>query len=573
MIVSDFLHPLNQVDVYAELMFWLGFFFFNFSLFAFNYFINIREAAFLPIKKTIVQGGFFVSSNADFFRFSIDISLLILLIRFSSTLNGVLVISGYYCFLLIFNTYHYSFNKIYQVNPILLNDLKLIKNGAGILWDESKIKFVSGVSLLIFAAIVLTVSLKNYLIFASSLPPNLVTTIATILFILVFSTALMRKGYKHKEEVFYRFLIHFLRLGRHGVESYKLTNKRRKLNLDTLKKHRKLKIEFREEPNVYLLFIESYGSILLKQPYLSKIFTEKVYQFKQGLKGYGWGCKTNFSSSVSLIGPSWMAYSSLLLGTRIDTNFYYEFLLNEKRIYEYDSLMKIFKNHGYLCFNLNATKFKKGVNVPLDQIKNFYGIDKFILRQDIEYNGTKYGFTENPPDQYVINYAYDEYLRNLSKPFVLFYLTKNSHTPFYSPVFVRNWKELRNTPDQLVGHNFLQKPDLKDYILAIDYQLEFLADFIVQKGKGNDVFLVIGDHQPHGLCNQSDGPETIVHVISKDADFLSEFDQYGFRDTIEKLNNPVKHEAMYSIFLRSFVKTYGKVDQEIPDYEPNGIEF
>ncbi len=564
-----------QSDGFQELIFWLGFLFFNFSLFAFNYFINIKEADFIPLKQLLTKGrrGIFISLNADFFRFSIDLSILILLVRYNIISSGMSLIVGYYAFLLIFNIYHYSFNKIYQISPIILNDLRLLKNGAGILWDESKIKMILGISTLILTTVTLSFFLSRYLEFTLTIIPNQSTHIITTMYLVLFSTALIRKGYGHNTEVWHRYLIHLLRLGRHFIASFQLFRAKNRFNFETLNLHRRLKVKFREKPNIYLLFIESYGSILLKHPQLSKSYNKKFDEFTNALKKSKWECKTNCSSSVSLVGPSWLAYTSVLFGNRVDTNFYYEYLLNEKRFNEFDTMTKMLQNHGYWSYNLNATKFKNGVNVPLKQMKEFYGIDQFILKDDIHYHGTKFGFTECPPDQFVLNYAYEYFLKKQSKPYVLFYLTKNSHTPFVTPDIVKNWNELNNSPDLLIGNHFLQDPSLENYSKAMDYQLDFLQDFIIRNGKGNDIFMLIGDHQPHVISKISDGTETLVHVISRNEEFLSEFESYGFRDSLDSLENPVKHEALYSIFLRSFIKTYGEGNQKLPDYEPNGLQL
>lgn len=569
------IHILHESDIFQELIFWLGFLFFNFSLFAFNYFINFKEADFFPIKQLLTKGsrGVFVSANPDFFRFSIDLSILILLVRYGFIPTFIFSITVYYGFLIIFNTYHYSFNKIYHVNPIILNDLKLLKNGVGILWDESKLKLIFGLSSLTTSMLLLCAFLLRYLEFARTLFSNYTSKFITAAIIVVFIIALIKKGYKRYSEVWHRYLIHALRLGLHIVESYKLLRINQVFKDEPLQKHRRLKVKFHEKPNIYLLFIESYGSILLKNSELREPYENNFEKFKNQLDELQWGCKTNFSASVSLNGPSWLAYTSVLLGMRVDTNFYYDYLLRENRFNKFDTFTRILQNQGYFSYNLNATKFKAGVNVPISEIEKLYGINQFILRSDIPYHGERFGFTECPPDQYVLNYAHEHYLNIQSGPFVLFYLTKNSHSPFSSPNFVENWKDLNKTQDILSENSFLQNPRLENYSKSIDYQLDFIQDFIVNKGNDKDIFLLIGDHQPHGLCTQADGPETLVHVISKNTNFLSEFDEYGFQDSIENLKSPVKHEALYSIFLRSFIKTYGEPGQELPKYEPDGLQL
>ena len=129
----EILQLLHDSLAFKEVVFWCGFLFFNFSLFAFNYIIHSKEAEFFPFKTILVKGkgGIFISANPDIFRFSIDVSLLIFLVRYGIIMSKLWIIVVYYGFLLVFNAYHYAFNKIYKVKPIIINDLKLIKNGIG----------------------------------------------------------------------------------------------------------------------------------------------------------------------------------------------------------------------------------------------------------------------------------------------------------------------------------------------------------------------------------------------------------------------------------------------------------
>lgn len=573
--MSEQVEAFLESELFIELLFWLGFLFFNFSLFAFNYVINFKEANFSPFKTILKKGkrGIFFTANPDFFRFSIDFSILVLMIRYDIFYHGISITVFYYGFLLVFNAYHFTFSKIYQVNPIIINDLKLIKNGAGILWNESKTRFVAGILLSLILVGVLCVLLEMYLTMSHSAVPNQFTHYLSSILIVVFIIALIRKGYRRRFDVYYRYIIHLLRLITHASDCLKLWRKTGSLKFDEFEKHRRLQIRLKSKPNIYLLFIESYGSVLLNHPLLEIRYKEMITSFFSVFKENRWGCKTNLSKSVSLVGPSWLAYTSVLGGYNISTSLFYEYLLYEKRLDEFDNLQKFFQGHNYASYNLNPAKFINSVNVPLERMKIFHGIDQFLLREDIPFKGTTYGFTEVPPDQYVINYSFEHYLKNLSNSFILFYLTKNSHSPFVSPKFNEDWRSLNTIDGDVVGNHFLQNPSFENYYEAIDYQLTYLQDFIIKNGREDDVFLLIGDHQPHVLCNREDGTDTIVHIISKNSKFQSEFEAYGFRDSIENLDSPVKHEALYSIFMRSFIKTFGEDNQPLPDYEPDGLQI
>lgn len=561
--------------VYNEIVFWLLFLLFNFILFAFNYIIHFKEADFFPLKTILARKnrGIIQSVNPDFFRFSMDVSILILLTRYGIINKGLIFISIYYIFIFLFDIYHYSFRRIYQINPVIINDLHLLKNGAGILWAESKFNFI--LYLTLFAGLITTLFtlLLKYLQFSGQIAPNQFTDIIVGLLLISFCLAFLIKGYDHTKGTLHRFIFHFLRLSGHVIDSVRMIRKNNKLPWKVLDKNRLNNIQFNKKPNIYFLFIESYGSVLIRNSKIRDKYLSRFNLFLKGLEHKNWGCKSHLSTSVSLVGPSWLAYTTVLFGSRIDSNFYYEYLLNNDKLYKYDTIFKLLQKQGYVSYNLNATKFKKGVKVPIEQMQRFYGIDRWLLRNDIHYQGSKFGFTEAPPDQYVLNYAFENYLSNENNPFVLFYLTKNSHSPFITPHFVDNWKDWNNTPDTRIGNKFLQKPDLNNFIEAIIYQLDYLQDFIINRVNENDIIFLIGDHQPHDIAHPADGHETLLHVISKDNEFLGGFDNYGFRNSLDDIHTKIKHEAMYSIFTRELIKSYSDLDHFFPEYEPDGLQL
>lgn len=229
---------------------------------------------------------------------------------------------------------------------------------------------------------------------------------------------------------------------------------------------------------------------------------------------------------------------------------------------------------GYASYHLNATLPKAGVMVPYQQMASFFGIDQWILAKDIDYSGPVYGFTESPSDQYVLNFAQEKIKSEVGiDPFILFYLTKNSYSPFISPeAVVSDWKSLNQGTKENIGQEFLQEPTFKDYQKAITYQLKFIADFILKQTTQNDIFLLIGDHQPHVLgSHEKYGNETLVHVIAKNQEFIKGFGEYGFQDSLNNLTLPIRHEAIYSMFIREIIKAYGKEGTNIPPYEKHGV--
>lgn len=152
----------------------------------------------------------------------------------------------------------------------------------------------------------------------------------------------------------------------------------------------------------------------------------------------------------------------------------------------------------------------------------------------------------------------------------------NSHTPFFAPeLSVNGWKDLNSNPEEFVQKSiFLKRPELEDYGNSINYQLKYLIKFILEKGR-NDLFLLIGDHQPPVIAKSKDGFETPVHIISRDSTFIGDFLKYGFSAglKIKDQNKSVRHEGLYTIFLREFIQNYADSSSVLPEYLPEGISI
>lgn len=500
-----------------------------------------------------------------------------LLYRWVPIEKGYSIATAYYGLLLVYSGYHYSFSKIYQVYPIISNDFRLILNAFGILWGESKAKVLLFTSFGLILIVGLSKGFHSMLVYSSQLTSNTFLLIMTAIIALYVVIGLMKYGiYRPKSDAAMRILIFPLRIAFNLINSWKLVARLKRTDFEQLDKVRNHKLNLAHKPNIYCLFIESYGSILLKEDQLKTGYQEDFKRFETSLKTEDWKLATNLSESVSPVGPSWLAYTSVLFGSKVSNNFEYEFLLNKEALYKYDTLMKAFMKEGYASYHLNATQPKPGVMVPYQQMASFFGIDQWILARDLDYDGPAYGFTESPSDQYVLNFAHDKIKAEVSKdPFMLFYLTKNSHSPFISPTAVAaDWRTLNNGKNENIGQEFLQVPTYEDYQKAITYQLDFLADFILKKADKNDIFLLIGDHQPHVLGNQEKyGNDTLVHIISQDQDFVKGFGEYGFKDALSDLNEPIRHEAIYSMIIREIIRTYGQAGAKLPPFERHGVVF
>lgn len=545
-----------------HLIFWMLFFLANVSIFIPSVVINYDRSAWFPFKRLLTEKnqGPFCSHVPDFYKLCLDVSVIIFLcLIFSPGKTLILMASGYYSLLFIYNIYHHAFYKIYQSKPLIISDLRLMKDGAVILWKESSLKFILylvGAVLLIFSASWL---FYRFLSFTSSLSAGVVDymLMAGIAGVSVICILRSRRYWFHPDD-YLRYLIMPQRIFSNFKRSV-LVQKNTK-NLATLSEGPSLKLS--KKPNIYLLFIESYGTLLQQEETIKEPFQALLQRAHDQLKGEGWHLAHNTTESVSLTGPSWMAYTSVLLGYKISTNYEFDTILKDPDAFPKRSLAKLFKAEGYKSFNLNASKPVKGLAVPMEKMTQLYGVDQWILEHDIDYQGPTYGFVKNPPDQYVLNYAFEEVLSQSEDPFFLFYLTKNSHAPYISPTFeTEDWRSLEGE-ECVIGEELLRNPSVEDYFHSITYQWEMLTDYIRRNGREEDVFILLGDHQPHGISSPENGHETFIHVVSKYEEFVKSFIKAGFKTDLKDSSTALKHEDIYALLINQMNEHFNSNGEE-----------
>ena len=568
--------------MYEEALFWIGFILINAVLYLPNYLLNISSSFFLPYVKEFVTTrklGLTMSSNLDAFRYEVFLSIGMLSARFVSSdfIENTLVV--YFFLMLVFNIYQYSFRKIYEYEPNFFNDLKLIKNGFAIVWNEGKIKLL--ITLFLVGALMFFLSkvVLKFFEFTNSLELNFAFYVIGTFWAIPLIKSLFQSGlyknYPNDAHLRYHFgLVEIYKNIQRSITNSKIAKAR--LGAKVLERRRVEDFELIEQPpNLHIIFIESYGSFYYLNE-AKKALADKAYkQFQNSLSQKQWQSVSNFSESPTLGGQSWLTYSTFLYGIKIKNNTYFENFLHDTDFSQSDSLLKIFRDHGYYNFNLNPIKPIKQIQVPYEQMRTFYCIDEWILNESLNFKGDTYGFGKSPPDQYSLNFAMEKISLQEKKPYTFFYLTQSSHTPFISPAMVQDWESLSSSDGRQHYHEgFLKQPATEDYYIAIKYQLDVLQEVILKWGRDNDIFLLMGDHQPPVLSNYDKyGLYTPVHIISKKESFLRGFQEYGFERDIMQCRQFVKHESMYSIFLREFIKNYSKSYTKLPPYEPDGLQL
>lgn len=330
------------------------------------------------------------------------------------------------------------------------------------------------------------------------------------------------------------------------------------------------------KPDIYVIFIESYGSVLYKRTHFRPPYTALLSELDETLHNAGWRTTTALTESPTWGGGSWLAYTSLLFGLRIDNHPQYLALRNKYQVDSYPSLGDTLQKQGYHYVWLSALD-ENLADIAWAKYTRLLGVDELIRNDDMEFIGPRYGWGPAPPDQWVLNWANEQIQARTDDPLLLFTITQNSHYPWTPhPTLADDWRTL-NEPapeEEFVDPDTISPEAMRrNYMNAVEYQLRMLTQFILDNGDENSLFILVGDHQPPAVSRRADGWATPMHIISKDATLIDSFAGYGFVPglTVTNLEPSLRHEGFYSLFMRLLFGRYGTGKIAEPVYLPEGV--
>ncbi len=332
------------------------------------------------------------------------------------------------------------------------------------------------------------------------------------------------------------------------------------------------------KPNVYLLFVESYGSVLYKRPDYLRDYTALTDELEATLAVNGWHAASALSESPTWGGGSWMAYTSALFGLNIDSDPEYSMLMERYQMDDFPDLGSFLKNQGYRFYGLSSIALELS-EAKWDRYLNFYGADRWLRYRDLNYTGPKYGWGPSPSDQYALNRARAEVRQETDRPYLFFTITQNSHYPWAPlPEIAEDWRTLNAPADDplpIDAEGILHETRRKNYLDAVEYDLRVLVDFILNEEDPNALFVLVGDHQPPRVSRKEDGWDAPIHIISRDAALVESLSAYGFETGLNVANpQPSLHHAgIHSLLARLLLAQYGDHKLALPAYLPDGIPF
>ncbi|HEY1504565.1 MAG TPA: hypothetical protein VGF92_09715, partial [Stellaceae bacterium] len=182
--------------------------------------------------------------------------------------------------------------------------------------------------------------------------------------------------------------------------------------------------------DVYLIFIESYGTVTLDDPGYRRVLDPALADFASTVQDAGYTLLSSRLVSPVFGGGSWLAHGTLGSGIKLD-QLANELLLNGRRL----TLPRYLAAAGY-----RTVEVMPGIKKP-DPEAAFWGFDKHYFDADLGYAGPEFGWFD-VPDQFTLRQFSSHELTPDHGPLFAQIVLVSSHTPFAPvPPYLGDWSD------------------------------------------------------------------------------------------------------------------------------------
>lgn len=275
--------------------------------------------------------------------------------------------------------------------------------------------------------------------------------------------------------------------------------------------------------DVYLIFVESYGTVGLDEPAYRTVIGPALQDFAAKVSDAGYQLVSNRLLSPTFGGRSWLAHGTLASGLKLDP------LLNELVLHGgRKSLPRYMAAAGYRTVDVMP-----GIKKPYPE-GAFWGFDKSYYAAELGYAGPEFGWFD-VPDQYTLaRFAAHELTPGHAPLFAQLVLV-SSHTPFAPvPPYLTDWRDVDGflTVPQADWQRIYAPPDWNNldqpYLESIAYDLKTLSTWLARLDD-SALVIILGDHQPPELTRGGNQLWTVpIHVLSRDPDLVKPFAAMGY---------------------------------------------
>jgi sulfatase-like protein len=275
--------------------------------------------------------------------------------------------------------------------------------------------------------------------------------------------------------------------------------------------------------DVYLIFVESYGTVALDEPSYRKMLTPALDDFAASVQAAGFQLVSSRLLSPTYGGGSWLAHGTLASGVKLD-QLLNELILNGDR----KSLPRYMSAAGY-----RTVEVMPGIKKPSPE-GTFWGFDAHYFAAELDYRGPEFGWFD-VPDQYTLAQFAARELAPGHGPLFAQLVLVSSHTPFAPvPPYLTDWSDAGTyaTIPQGDWTKIYTPPDWNDldsaYLASIAYDLKTLSTWLARL-EGSPVVVILGDHQPPELTTGTDHPWTVpIYVLARNPDLVKPFVALGY---------------------------------------------
>lgn len=279
-----------------------------------------------------------------------------------------------------------------------------------------------------------------------------------------------------------------------------------------------------QDTDVVLIFIESYAASLYERDTHLRTMTDLYDHYGTDFAEKNITAASAMMDSPTYGGLSWLAHLTLTSGARLDRNLTYRAYLNSGL----DTLQTILGRTGH-----RTILIKPG-------IKRFWPegarlrFDRLDTAKDVPYSGPDFGYFALP-DQVSLSHLADVLATETSGPVMAQIDLISSHYPFRPlPPFLDDPADLADPGQWARAIEAQRESDdwqdpVEGYRRAIAYTLRSVLDHVNRTADENDLFIVVGDHQPWRIVSGNlGGRATPMHLISKNRQLIERFEEQGY---------------------------------------------
>ncbi len=272
--------------------------------------------------------------------------------------------------------------------------------------------------------------------------------------------------------------------------------------------------------DVLVVFIESYGRILLDGPEYAAPFRATLEQATQTLTGAGFEARSAFLTSPTVGGISWLAHGTALSGLWIDSQVRYDSLMLSER----PSLVRLFQRAGWRTVGVMPA-----ITMAWPE-GDYFGYDQLYSAPELDYRGLPFNYVTMPDQFTLARFQQWERARTERGPVMAEIALLSSHAPWTPVPSLIDWASVGDGSIFSAQASSGDAPEvvwqdqarvMRQYRESAQYVVQTLMSYVAQFGDENLVMLILGDHQPMPMVTgNTDNRDVLVHLVARDRSVL-----------------------------------------------------